>query len=278
MRCFELPQEPSELTLAKKRLLNTTQHPIADWLAQFGSAKALATQLQNLTDEQSCALAKLIPLLLCGEQSAVHIFNRESLRLYQSAIDCNDQQAQQDYTQALATLANIEADERYHEQALQQILAALPANKEQHKIKRQAQLFYTQIAHNTASLAEHFQMIAKLDRCVCILMDAVSKSSLQGTELAKLFGLIKKDEAKHVGFARKHSLLLQSYDAIAPPDQTGFDVQSRLVTLLKKHSTTFEHLQIDSRTLFDRLLHQPFNQPYYQQLSTHEQPLQDFNE
>ncbi len=278
MRCFELPQEPSEFKLAKQRLLNSTQHPIANWLEQFGSTAMLASQLKSLTNEQRSALAKLIPLLLCGEQSAVHIFNQESMRLYQNVIANNDQQAQLDYTQALTTLANIEADERYHEQALQHILAALPADKEQHKIKRQAQLFYTQIAHNTATLAEHFQMIAKLDRCVCILMDAVSKSSLQGTELAKLFELIKKDEAKHVGFARKHSLLLQSHDAKAATEQLSFDVQSRLVSLLKTHSATFEHLQIDSQALFERLLYQPFNQLFHQQSSSLHQPLQDFNE
>lgn len=269
MRCFEVPSEHKQLSAFKESLLNTAPHPIAQWLEQQAKSSVFSHQLSILTAEQTQALARLIPLLLCGEQSAVHIFNQESLRLCQNIADSSDQQAVLDYSKALEALTYIEADERYHEQALQFILAALPTDKEQHKIKRQAQLFYTRIAQNTASLADHFEMIAKLDRCVCILMDAVSKSSLQGSELATLFELIKKDEAKHVGFARKHSQQLRRADTTQHTDNKDFDVQARLVILLTDHNKTFERLGINSQALFERLL---------KKHSFHEHPLQDIHQ
>ena len=261
MRCFELPQEHADLTqLVQNHAQGSELHPIKSWLDQYTDSPLSIDKMLNPTQAQ--ALAKLIPLLLCGEQSAIHIFNRESLRLYQSSAHNSatkkdtqrNSQAQQYYRDALVALTNIEADERYHEQALQLILSALPVHKEQHQIKRKAQLFYARIAQNTASLAQHFQMIAQLDKCVCILMDAVSKSSLQGTELAKLFELIKKDEAKHVGFAKKHSQLLMSTETASDQTDQPFDVQASLVALLNSHSTTFDSLQIDSQSLFKRLL------------------------
>lgn len=250
MRCFPLPNQSSR-SVSSARLTtecSLEQHPISRWIEQTQNDEL------GITDSQADALARLIPLLLCGEQSAVHIFNTEQLRLdRQLACHDHEQRCDDPHYIALQTLARIEADERLHEQALQLVLNKLPTTSEQHKIKRKAQRFYTQITQNTHSIAEHFQMIAKLDSCVCILMDSVAKSSLRDTHLASLFNLIKKDEARHVGFAKKHSRIVRP-KSVADDSCSTFKVQAQLVELLATESASLNALQINSQALFERLL------------------------
>ncbi|MFT5709140.1 MAG: ribonucleotide reductase beta subunit family protein with ferritin-like domain, partial [Oceanospirillaceae bacterium] len=206
----------------------------------------------ELSKIQQLALANLIPLLLCGEQSAIHVFNTESSRMNQanetlSAINELEQQ------KAMLYLQQIEADERLHEQALQFILDKLPAASEQHKIKRVAQRFYASIAQQTNTVMQHFQVIAQLDTCVCLLMDAVAKSSIEQSALAELFRLIKKDEARHVNIAKKHSAMLLK-NAIKTPIPIDLKIQQQLVNMLNTQLTALQNLQINSHILFKRIL------------------------
>ena len=218
-RCFPLPEASVSAPV---------QHPLLQWLASDYDLT------ENLSAVQQQALARLVPLLLCGEQSAVHVFNSEY----------NRQQQSRRY------LAEIEADERLHEEALQQLLEQLPDVTGMHKIKRQAQLFYARIQQATDSVAAHFYTISQLDACVCVLMNAVANSSIKGSRAARLFTLIKQDEARHVSIAKKHARELQ---ADIEQHNGGMPVQQGLVDLLRTQQQAFRDLDIDTEQLFSRL-------------------------
>ncbi|MEH6446008.1 MAG: hypothetical protein V7784_19115 [Oceanospirillaceae bacterium] len=245
MRCFPLPKSHSSNTSTCDSAI-AAKHPIAQWLTNHQN------EVFELSNTQQLALANLLPLLLCGEQSAIHVFNTESSRISQVS-DTHPAINELERQKALLYLQQIEADERIHEQALQFILDKLPVASEQHKIKRIAQRFYASIAQQTNTVTQHFQVIAQLDTCVCLLMDAVAKSSIKQSSLAELFRLIKKDEARHVNIAKKHSVMLLKNEITAPP-LIDLKIQQQLVNMLNTQLPALQHLQIDSQILFKRIL------------------------
>lgn len=256
LQCFPLP--PSIAAHSKEQ----KAHPIQQWLDRYPLQPSENTVNENplhgLTGPQQNALAVLIPLLLCGEQSAVHVFNNEYKRL--SQISQPDSTLMAD---SLRDLAIIEADERRHEEALQRLLAHLPEPENLYRIKREAQLFYSRIQRSTPSMVQHFYSIAQLDACVCVLMNTVANGDLQHSEVATLFTLIKKDEAKHVKLATRHvTRLLQLEASIDEKDisrradeqPSTANLQHQLVTLLQPQTHAFKALGINSENLFKRLL------------------------
>lgn len=218
--CFPLPEAS---------ITEPPGHPVRGWLNAHTNLSA------GLTKSQKGALARLVPLLLCGEQSAIHVFNTEYSRR----------------TDSQFYLAQIEADERLHEIALQRLLQQLPEYEKLHRLKRQAQLFYARIQQASDNVARHFYTISQLDACVCVLMNAVANSNIKGTAAAGLFGLIKRDEARHVSIARRHAIRLQT-NIYNQPCQ--FHIHEGLVNLLQQQETAFQMLEIDTRALFQRLL------------------------
>ncbi|MGB1238649.1 MAG: hypothetical protein ACPG4U_10595 [Pseudomonadales bacterium] len=225
IRCFALPpvvngyfSEPSA---------------VAQWCLEHRE------QPMALNDTQGEALARLVPLLLCGEQSAVLVFNTENARLAER------ERLSADYLNA------IEADERHHEEALQLLCDKLPQAPQLHRIKRRSQRFYTRIAQEAVSVAEHFATIAALDRCVSILMHTVARSSISGSAAAHLFELIKKDEARHVSVAQHHSEYLHRGQGALP--QAIDWIEEELVEMLRTQEDAFQALDIDSEQLFSRL-------------------------
>ena len=258
MRCFPIPEN----TLAEAVLISTQRSAVYLWLKAHTNSRPLLTL--QLTQRQQLSLAQLVPLLLCGEQSAVHVFHTEQQRLQQTqSVDCATATEQSARLQNISSkhrqlaqlnLQKIEADERLHEQALQFLLAQLPQHPLQHKSKRIAQKFYATIQQSEQSIAKHFQGIALLDSCVCILMNAVANSSIRDTAIAELFHLIKKDEAKHVAIARKHSELLSPQAGNHQAFAETSNLPKLLVTMLESQAAAFESLGIDTHQLFAKLL------------------------
>ncbi len=218
LRCFPLAKVAS----------HHESHPILDWIDMFSG------DVSELTEKQKAGLSKLIPLLLCGEQSAVFVFQRESKRVSNESIK--------------HALEKIEADENLHEKALQLLLMSLPTN-ESHRTKRLAQRFYARIEKRTNTIAEHFMAISELDACVCILMHTVANSSIKHTNISKLFQLIKLDEARHVNIARNYAENLS-----LEVSHNRYSINSELVELLKQEQGGFTQLGINTEELFKRLL------------------------
>lgn len=204
-------------------------HPILHWIKQYSDHR------EELNSQQQIALAQLIPLLLCGEQSALFVFHNECKRIS----DWN----------SLEPLQIIEADESLHEEVLQNLLNILP-KVNNHNTKRRAQYFYAKLEQRTQSIPQHFLVISKLDACVCVIMNAIARSDLKGTYIGRLFELIKKDEARHVKLAKSHALYL---DPNVEVDK-NFCIEQELVQLLKSERESLIKLGIDDSFLFKRIL------------------------
>lgn len=224
LRCFTVEIKPNSVQPAW----------LSVWRREFAQSKVA------LSCRQEEAMARLVPLLLCGEQSAIQVFGSEAQRLQGDG-----------WRDSIALLNAIEIDECGHEQALQHLSAMLMVPDDLHRIKRRAQLFYVSIG-KTAGLDNHFANISQLDACVALLMHAVANSSLgNGHCIAQLFERIKQDEARHVAVSRQHFLKLGGHkDVFAKTRKT---ISNALVTLLRGEADSFENLGIDADQLFATL-------------------------
>ncbi len=99
-RCFDLPFGRSPTKPA--------------WFNRWRTA--FSEQSLAITSSQEEALARLLPALLCGEQSAIAVFHAEALRLSQA-----------ERSASLAVFSAIEADEGAHEASLQTLANTLPS-------------------------------------------------------------------------------------------------------------------------------------------------------
>lgn len=218
---------------------HTTQDYTSRWYQQW--QQEFEQSLLLIKTSQARALGRLIPLLLCGEQSANLVFSQEVERL-----------ADADNAEHIQNLKQIEADEYHHDLALQAVLAAMPQADDVLKIKRRAQKFYTQLGRSE-NLAAHFAQICHLDTCVTIIMSAMSHSDL-GREhiISRLFELIRKDEARHVSICGEHIRYLGA--CRSQYQHQAKQIKQQLVELLTTEQAAFAELGVDSQQLFARIL------------------------
>ena len=224
LRCFDLSIDPDTVM----------PEWFTAWREQFLCSRS------KLSHRHEEALARLIPLLLCGEQSAIHVFGNEVERLRGSK-----------WNDSIAALKCIETDEYAHEQALQTLSSSLMEPTDLHWIKRGARHFYLSLGI-TGGMVEHFARVSQLDACVCIIMNAITHCDLGRHHLiTQLFERIKNDEARHVSMCRDHYLQLGG-DRNLFKESRGA-IGKKLVPLLATQPESFENLGIDADRLFQKL-------------------------
>lgn len=219
-RCFKLP---ANISLLER--LSKNGHRINQWI----TAQSLQGHMFN--DRQAEHMARLLPLLLCGEQSAQLVFNQEISRL-----------SQLDEQQLISTLLDVEADEYRHDVALQLAAAEVANQPDFYQVQRQARRFYASLGR-VECFSDHFVRIATLDTCVTHIMHAFEHSNLgKQHPFSQLCNLIKKDEAKHVYVSREHAMSLgaEQADFIDARQQ----VVSQLFGLLLGQQQSFEQMGV----------------------------------
>jgi uncharacterized ferritin-like protein (DUF455 family) len=222
--CFTMPE--LKIALPSKQ--------VAKWFDSYANMQFY------FTDIQAESLARIIPLLACGEQSAICVFEKEVSRMKNSG-----------YKSGIQDLQQVVNEEFFHDKLLHNLQIQLPKLNDNNKIKSKAKLFYARIGHQHA-LSTHFLLISKLDACVCKLLNAMEKSNLgKNHPVTYLCNIIKKDEAKHVGISRKHSKALSKKDQFC-------NIEADLLNLLQTEASAFEGLGID----FDKLRSQFSNFKY----------------
>jgi len=198
----------------------------------------------NLSTEQLQSLSRMVPALMCGEQSAVCTF----LLASEHARSVNNLEGEK-------ALSQISLEELHHEQALHLLTQKLPIPSDLHQIQRCAQRFYLSLGRET-SWAIHFYQITLLDSAVSIVMHCAEHSDLKASPiLAELFSKIKRDEARH-------SMIGRSFSEFYGIEQGEKNKQrSRiycgLKDLLKSVEEDFESLGIDTHRMWrkiDRIL------------------------
>ncbi|MRI34792.1 hypothetical protein EOPP23_17565 [Endozoicomonas sp. OPT23] len=208
--------------------------------------------ISTLSEQQQIALARLVPMLLCGEQSAMFVFHREAARL-----------ANKGEEECYKALMQIEADEFVHEQVLQKLQSLLPQPDDVDRIRKRSRLFYARIDRQSTSLASHFWQISQLDASVCLILSALNKAIHQHP-ISEIFSAIMRDEARHVAIARQHAQFLAS-DQI---QCTAPSIHNQLVELLKTETASLHALDIDANALFQRITKLSITKPFITQLST----------
>ncbi len=208
----------------------------ADWVSPW--QRDLAEVGPRMRDRELEAAARLVPVLLCGEQSAIRVFAAEAARHH-------------DRRHAVRDLLTIEQDEHRHEQALIGLMAFLPSTPDQHRIKRTAQRFFAGLGR-VDTLGLRFAQIGQLDTAVCKIMYHVERGSMRpDAALRRVASNIKSDEARHVAVSREYARGL-GIDLRASRDEV-VHVNEQLVDVLSLVADSFEVLGVDSDRLFAHL-------------------------
>ena len=214
------------------------QTAMRTWFTQWGDNFS-STPLALTTAHQD-ALARLVPALLCGEQSAIEIFQTEAEYLAHKARNSS-----------LMLFHTIENDEAAHEASLQMLRAKLPIAVDENVIRRRSQGYFAGLGR-AKTVAHRFGQVAQLDSAVCAIMWFVQHSEVGGNSMVgKLAERIKRDEARHVSVSRQHAFAL----GLSRDDycHLGERVRCDLTSMLEYVANSFEDIGIDADLLFARI-------------------------
>ncbi len=231
------PQSPRVAVSAACEQGMTTVEP-ACFLTSADRGRWLRAFDVRLGARAAEALAELLPLLLCGEESAALAFGRYagSAALHAAARD---------------QLDRIRADEERHATWLQRLKLGLPAPRPDKHLVRQIRHFYVSIRE--PELGAHLARIAALDSAVCVLLGALRRRCNPigaDAALAGLFARIHRDEARHVTIARNYARLLGGgCDLLG----LALETRQRLTRLLARRADAFEQLGVCPDTTLRRL-------------------------
>ena len=198
----------------------------------------LKDSLLNLSESQVTALGKLLPSLLCGEESAFHVFWREGHRVSNVQIG---------HSEALANQIAIE--ELEHERLLQDLRGCCPVPNDVASTLVRTRRFFLRMASRDPAI--HFARVAALDSGVCVILSSLVRPLSRATALIEIFDRIRSDEARHVRFSRRHSYELGADTSLLA--NTAARIRGELVALLYPLGNSFEDLGLDANHLFRRL-------------------------
>lgn len=204
----------------------------------------------NLSDQHIDAFARLIPLLACGEESAIHVFSGAATLA--STVEFAHRAT---HTVSAQALTDIAADEMRHDAWLKAWRAKLPDNLDK-ATQRKARQFFSGLSNDNPAL--HFIRIAALDSAVCqILAPLIARDAPLSKihEITSVLNYIRTDEARHVRISRACAV-----NWGATPDQIHaewLNVRSQLVTLLESVGADLNVLGVNPDRLFSRLKHAP---------------------
>lgn len=194
---------------------------------------------QELSRDVAEAVAELLQVLCCGEESAVFAFERLSRHagLHEASARC---------------AARIAREEAFHDELLGGLRRALPAPRHDEPLILSLQAFYRTLGTRDAFV--HLTQIWALDSGVCLIL-----SALRGTgrplganaALNAIFGRIQRDEAGHV---RDSSRMARDLG----PNRAATDLRVRtresLAGLILRRADALETLQVDPDALRRALL------------------------
>lgn len=196
----------------------------------------------QLTDRELEALSRFLPSLLCGEESAVVIFNHESKRLSKKAKDS-----------IAASMAQLSLEEERHEIMLRRLSDWLPIPDDIEDIHKRAGGFFMKLGFASSSPEDRLAHISALDTCVSLTLGALAKrSSMTKSEpFMRIVNRIRSDESRHVRICRKHLLKLDVTEK--QMDGAGKTVRGMFVDLMIPIADTFEAVGMDPDKLFSTL-------------------------
>jgi len=184
------------------------------------------------------ALAGLLPVLLCGEESAALAMDRigSSVR------------GEREMRDALARIAR---DELEHQTLLQRVRAALPEPPHDPELSAAMRRFFMQLASRDPAI--HCARIAGVDSAVCLLLGALrtrGRPIAMEPTLNSVVARIHRDEARHVAVTSRYAAELAGSQGV--PD-VAVEARYKLTRLLERRAAAMEGLGVDPDELFERL-------------------------
>lgn len=183
------------------------------------------------------ALAELLQILSCGEESAAVAFDRLGGSWQESALRSG--------------LAGIAADERRHQAMLAELKAFLPQPEADPRLAATMRSFFRRLADRDVLV--HCVRIVAIDSMVCQILGALrgrGKPLASDVRVGAILQRIHHDEARHVVIASRCAApLLKS----ARGREIAADARERLIHLLRLRADSLEALAVDPDRLFARL-------------------------
>ena len=197
---------------------------------------------QGLSRDVAEAVAELLQVLCCGEESAIFAFERLSRHsgLHDAAVAC---------------AARIAREEALHDQLLGGLRLALPAPRADEALLGRLRNFFRTLS--TRDAFNHLAQIWALDSGVCIILSALRRPGRpvgENSTLDGIFGRIQRDEVGHVRdsarIARELGPLRAAADLIAR-------AREGLADLILQRADALETLHVDPDALRRALLRVP---------------------
>jgi hypothetical protein len=204
---------------------------------QIANDAALAVADSRSADAES--LATFMPYLLCGEESAVHLFYRESRRHRKA-----DVAAEQ-------LFLRIAKEEKVHELMLNRLVSELPQPKHLESMRRMGHDFFVGLADPDPGV--HFARVAALDSGVCKIMAVLCAAPkiCRVPAVYRVFNKVLTDESSHVRISRQYVFDLGlSRDTL---NKAADFVCPALANFLSPGGDVLEQMGIDPDRLFRRI-------------------------
>ena len=200
---------------------------------------SLSRVSHRLSDDKSIALAELLQVLCCGEESAVFAFQRLAGKESLQEVSRRE-------------LLRISSEEEVHEVLLSGLRASLPSLEVDLGLQRRLRRFF--ISLESREMGVHFARLAALDSGVCAILGELQRPEavLKGKEhgILEIFRKIHQDEANHVRTAL--TLGREMLERKRLEDEI-MNTRERLSKLLMSKTHAFEALGVDSDRLHKKL-------------------------
>lgn len=193
---------------------------------------AVQTMDIALDDRAARALARLVPLLGCGEEAAALAFDGLASRDGDPA--------------TAAALRTIAEEERVHDGMLHVLAASLPVVPTA-ALRRAARRFHIDLGRG--STLAHLARIAAIDAGVCTILSRLLRPTSPVTgdrAVANMLARIRSDETRHVRLSR--SLVLARADGHLFED-VAQSAREALASVLMLADDAFEALAVDPSKL-----------------------------
>jgi hypothetical protein len=198
----------------------------------------------RLETRHSEALAQLLPVLLCGEESAVLAFGGCARSAAADAAARRD-------------LSAIQSDEERHTTWLRRLKLALPAPRSDPGLLKEVRRFFAAVRE--PQLGRHLARIAALDSAACVVIGTLRRrGGAIGTDraLSDLFMRIHKDEVRHVAIAHSYAKL---FCGAADLRTLAVETREGLARLLARRADALEQIGVCPDALLQRLGKMPRN-------------------
>jgi hypothetical protein len=207
----------------------------------FRSGPAVATvscfAAVQLGAASAGALAELLQVLSCGEESAALTFDHLGSSGHERSLR--------------SALTGIAADEREHQILIGTLRASLPQPRQDPPLEATMRRFFMRLADRDVLV--HFVRIVSIDSAVCQILGALrcrGKPLAADVQVGSILERIHQDEARHVAIASRCATpLLRS----ARGRDLAAEAREQLTDVLRLRADALDSLSVDPDQLFARL-------------------------